>query len=84
MTRITTGRITTGQATRAKISATVDRELLARARQLTGVTGLSELLDRALTATVTVELESRWHEGYEKFPPDDDLAGVTYGGLGLE
>jgi post-segregation antitoxin (ccd killing protein) len=73
--------------TRAKISATVDRQLLARAKRLTGISGTSELLDRALAASVTAELESRWHEGYEHVPAgsdDDDLGTVSYGELGLE
>lgn len=73
--------------TRAKISATVDRQLLERAKELTGVTSISELLDRALAASVTEVLEARWRAGYESVPAgsaDGDVNDVTYNGLGLD
>ncbi len=73
--------------TRAKISATVDRELLQRAHELTGLVSVSELLDRALAASVLAELELRWQAGYEALPAGtglDDPAAATFGDLGLE
>ena len=73
--------------TRAKISATVDRELLARAHLLTGITSVSELLDRALAASVAAEIELQWQNGYGSASSgnvNDDLGEVTYGELGLE
>ena len=73
--------------TRAKISATVDRELLERAKILTGVSSISELLDRALAASVAQALETRWHAGYEFAPAgseSDDIRELSYEGLGLD
>jgi post-segregation antitoxin (ccd killing protein) len=73
--------------TRAKISATVDRELLARAHELTGLTSISELLDRALAASVAAELEQRWHAGYTAIPAgmdSDDVNAPSFTGLALE
>jgi post-segregation antitoxin (ccd killing protein) len=73
--------------TRAKISATVDRELLARAHELTGLSSISELLDRALAASVSAELEQRWHAGYAKVPAGsepDDMGSATFDDLGLD
>jgi post-segregation antitoxin (ccd killing protein) len=73
--------------TRAKISATVDRELLERAKALTGVSSISELLDRALAASVSEVLESRWHAGYESMPAgsaEGDIQQVSYGALDLD
>ncbi len=73
--------------TRAKISATVDRELLARAHELTGLTSVSELLDRALAASVAAELEHRWHAGYSAFPAgtdSDDMTAPSFTDLGLD
>ena len=73
--------------TRAKISATVDRELLERAKTLTGVSSLSELLDRALAALVAEVLEARWQAGYGSAPAgseSDDLGAVKQENLGLD
>jgi post-segregation antitoxin (ccd killing protein) len=72
--------------TREKISATVDREVLARARALTGLDSISELLDRALATTIEAELEARWHAGYEAKPAGSsvDEFAVTYSDLDLD
>jgi post-segregation antitoxin (ccd killing protein) len=73
--------------TRAKISATVDRQLLARAHELTGLVSISELLDRALAASVSAELEQRWHAGYADAPAGSDsgdIGPVAFDDLGLD
>ena len=57
--------------TKVKISATVQPERLAEARAVTGTTNLSQLLDDALAALITRELERRWLDAH----PDDELPG---------
>jgi hypothetical protein len=72
--------------TREKISATVDRAILAQAKSLTGVSSTSELLDRSLAMMVEAELVAKWHAGYEADPPgsdDDDIGVVNFGSLEL-
>jgi post-segregation antitoxin (ccd killing protein) len=71
--------------TREKISATVDKDVLARARALTGLSSISELLDRALAAAVEAALEARWHAGYESQPATSstDPINASYPDLGL-
>lgn len=73
--------------TRAKTSATVDRDLLAQAHKLTGVKSISELLDRALSASINAELEARWHAGYDAAPAGtdaDDVIQTSFRDLGLD
>lgn len=57
--------------TKAKISATLTPERLAQAREVTGTTNLSQLLDDALGALISQELERRWLDAH----PDEDLPG---------
>jgi post-segregation antitoxin (ccd killing protein) len=58
--------------TRLKISATVDPDLLANAREVTGLDNTSELFDRALDALVERELETRWLERHRGADLPDD------------
>ncbi|MDA8315051.1 MAG: hypothetical protein M0010_07725 [Actinomycetota bacterium] len=51
-----------------KISATVDPARLDRAKELTGVSSVSELLDRGLAALIEDELERSHAEGYARLP----------------
>lgn len=53
---------------KVKISATIDPDRLARAKQLTGSKNVSEVLDRALEALIVDELERIHAEGYERVP----------------
>ncbi len=56
---------------KAKISATVSPEQLARAHEVTGTRSVSVLLDEALAALIERALESRWLSAH----PDDELPG---------
>jgi post-segregation antitoxin (ccd killing protein) len=56
---------------KSKVSATVDPQRLARAREITGTASVSELLDQALGALIERELERRWLEAH----PDAELPG---------
>jgi hypothetical protein len=72
--------------TREKISATVDRAVLAQAKSLTGVSSISELLDRSLAMMVEAELVAKWHAGYKADPPgtdEDDVGVINFGNLDL-
>lgn len=51
--------------TKTKISATVTPEQLARAREVSGVSNLSQLLEYALGALIERELEQRWLDAYD-------------------
>jgi hypothetical protein len=53
---------------KVKVSATVNPANLERARELTGCTSVSEILDRALEALIEDHLERRHSEGYTRFP----------------
>ena len=53
---------------KVKISATVDPARLERAKELTGVSSVSEVLDRGLTALIEDELERIHAEGYTRQP----------------
>jgi post-segregation antitoxin (ccd killing protein) len=55
--------------TKTKVSATVDPDRLAEARELLGTDNVSEVLDTALAALVERELERRWLSAH----PDEDL-----------
>lgn len=57
--------------TTTKISATVTPERLAEARAVTRTSNLSQLLDEALAALISRELERRWLEAH----PDEELPG---------
>ncbi len=53
---------------KVKISATVDPARLDRAKELTGVSSVSELLERGLAALIEDELERIHAEGYARWP----------------
>jgi post-segregation antitoxin (ccd killing protein) len=57
--------------TKAKVSATVSPDRLARAREVTGTNSVSELLEEALAALIERELERRWLDAH----PDEELPG---------
>jgi hypothetical protein len=56
---------------RTKISATVSPGRLQEAKEVTGTTNVSRLLDDALAALIERELERRWLDAH----PDDGLPG---------
>lgn len=56
---------------KAKVSATVSPERLARAREVTGTSSISDLLEEALGALIERELEQRWLRAH----PDEELPG---------
>jgi hypothetical protein len=53
---------------KVKISATVDPARLERAKELTGVRSVSEVLDRGLAALIEDELERIHADGYSRVP----------------
>ncbi|MGH9114272.1 MAG: hypothetical protein ACRDWW_00425 [Acidimicrobiales bacterium] len=53
---------------KVKISATVDPADLKRAKELAGVTSVSEVLGRGLVALIEDELERIHAEGYARAP----------------
>lgn len=57
--------------TKTKVSATLSPDQLAKAREVTGTSNLSQLLDDALAALIERELERRWLDAH----PDDELPG---------
>lgn len=57
---------------KVKVSATVDPDRLARAKQLTGCENVSEVLDRALAALIDHELERTHADGYARVPQASD------------
>ncbi len=62
---------------KVKISATVDPARLERAKELTGVTSVSEVLDRGLAALIEDELERIHAEGYERLPQSSETVRVV-------
>lgn len=56
---------------KAKISVTVSPHRLARARQVTGASSVSEVFEQALEALIERELERTWLAAH----PDDELPG---------
>lgn len=60
--------------TKTKISATVTPEQLARAHEVSGVSNLSQLLERALAALIERELEQRWLDAHD-VEVETDLPG---------
>ena len=57
--------------TKRKISATVTPEWLDEATALTGATSVSSVIDQALKALISAELERQWLAAH----PDVDLPG---------
>jgi hypothetical protein len=57
---------------KVKISATVDPARLQRAKELTGVSSVSEVLERGLAALIEDELERIHAEGYRRAPQADE------------
>lgn len=57
---------------KVKISATVDPARLERAKELTGVTNVSEVLERGLAALIEDELERTHADGYARLPQAGD------------
>lgn len=60
-----------------KVSATVDPERLARAKELTGVESVSRVLDRALEVLIQAQLERAHAEGYVESPQGDDTVSTV-------
>ena len=52
-----------------KLSVTVDRSKIDRARELVEVRSVSDLIDVALTRLIQDELERRHVDGYMRIPP---------------
>jgi hypothetical protein len=57
-----------------KVSATVDPARLERAKQLTGLTNVSEVLERGLAALIEDELERIHADGYARMPQAGETA----------
>ncbi|HUS23016.1 MAG TPA: hypothetical protein VMZ66_13500 [Aeromicrobium sp.] len=57
---------------KAKVSATVNPERLAKAKALTGCDNVSEVLDRGLAALIEMEQERLHAAGYERQPQGED------------
>ncbi|MDA8061291.1 MAG: hypothetical protein M0T80_02465 [Actinomycetota bacterium] len=53
---------------KVKISATVDPAQLERAKELTGLSSVSQLVDRGLAALIKDNLERAHAEGYVRRP----------------
>ena len=53
---------------KVKIAATVDPARLDQAKELTGVQGVSEILERGLAALIEDELERIHADGYARAP----------------
>lgn len=66
---------------KVKISATVDPARLERAKELTGVTSVSEVVDRGLAALIEAQLERVHAEGYHRLPQSGETVGVVDPGL---
>jgi len=57
---------------KTKVSATVDTDRLARAKQLTGVQNVSQVLNRALGVLIEAELEQIHVDGYTRIPQGEE------------
>jgi hypothetical protein len=66
---------------KVKISATVDPARLARAKELTGVSSVSEVLERGLTALIEDELERIHADGYSRAPQGDETVRAVDPGM---
>ena len=62
---------------KVKISATVDPARLDRAKELTGVSSVSELLERGLAALIEDELERIHADGYVRAPQDGETVNAV-------
>lgn len=60
---------------KAKVSATVSPDRLARAREVTGTNSVSDLIEEALGALIERELERRWLDAHptRNFPARSSL-----------
>jgi hypothetical protein len=66
---------------KVKISATVDPARLEWAKELTGVSSVSEVLDRGLAALIEDELERVHVEGYAQQPQAGETVNVVDAGI---
>jgi len=66
---------------KVKISATVDPARLERAKELTGVSSVSEVLERGLVALIEDELERIHVEGYARQPQAGEAVDVVDTGV---
>lgn len=64
-----------------KISATVDPARLERAKELTGVSSVSEVLERGLTALIEDEMERIHVEGYTRHPQEAEAVNAVDAGI---
>lgn len=62
---------------KVKVSATVDPAHLERAKELTGVTSVSEVLERGLVALIEDELERIHADGYVRAPQDGETVSAV-------
>lgn len=66
---------------KVKISATVDPAHLERAKELTGVSSVSEVLERGLVALIEDELERIHIEGYARLPQAGETVKAVDAGI---
>lgn len=66
---------------KVKISATVDPARLERAKELTGVRSVSEVIDRGLRALIEDELERIHADGYSREPQADETVRTVDPGV---
>ncbi len=66
---------------KVKISATVDPARLERAKELTGVSSVSEVLERGLVALIEDELERIHAEGYARHPQAGETVETVDAGI---
>jgi hypothetical protein len=64
-----------------KISATVDPARLQQAKQLTGVSSVSEVLERGLAALIEDELERIHAQGYRRAPQAGETVRAVDAGV---
>ncbi len=66
---------------KVKISATVDPARLERAKELSGVSSVSEVLERGLAALIEDELERIHAEGYARQPQAGETVSAVDAGI---
>lgn len=66
---------------KVKISATVDPARLERAKELSGVSSVSEVLERGLAALIEDELERIHAEGYARQPQAGETVNSVHAGI---
>jgi hypothetical protein len=66
---------------KVKISATVDPARLERAKELTGVNSVSEVLERGLAALIEDELERIHADGYARMPQAGETVRAVDAGV---